>query len=176
MTKQIKKSAKNDRDIWLRKLAASGDPKELRRLRKRSSPSQGKLKNLDGEVVDSDVRDQMMAEYFSQVQWATRPTTLIPNRPALYPELTVKITSVEREEVIRAAKKMKSGKASGADGIPIEFWKFLCKDDILLEWMTRFFQHVWTSKKVPSDWYLAQVCALYKKNDPALPSNYRPIS
>ena len=93
----------------------------MRRLRKRLSPSQEKLKNLDGEVVDSDLRAQTMAENFSQVQWTTRPTTVIPNRSALHPQLRRKITSVECEKIIRAAKKIESEKASEADGIPVEF-------------------------------------------------------
>ena len=35
---------------------------------------------------------------------------------------------------------------------------------------------IWDRKEVPDDWHTARVATLYKKGDPALCDNYRPIS
>ena len=42
--------------------------------------------------------------------------------------------------------------------------------------MTDFCSSVWNSKQIPKQWSLACVAAIYKKGDPQLPKNYRPIS
>ena len=44
------------------------------------------------------------------------------------------------------------------------------------EYVTKFCNTCWTSKTVPDEWHKARVASIYKKGDPAVCENYRPIS
>ena len=50
-------------------------------------------------------------------------------------------------EVREALKRMKGGKAMGPDGIPIEVWR--CLRDIAIVWLTKLFNHIFRSNKMP---------------------------
>ena len=76
---QVKQSVKMDRSQWLDDLLKTGDWNEiLRRLRRGHRPRSGRLKNTDGNVVESDQRAETLATYFETVQWAPRATTEPP--------------------------------------------------------------------------------------------------
>ncbi|XP_070050773.1 uncharacterized protein [Nicotiana tomentosiformis] len=51
------------------------------------------------------------------------------------------------DEVEGAMRKMSRGKATGSDEIPVEFWKSVGKAD--LEWLTRLFNVIFRTKKMP---------------------------
>ena len=72
---QVKQSVKLDRSQWLDNLLKTGDWNEIRRLRKGHRPQSGRLKNADGNVVESDQRAGTLANYFESVQSAPRATT-----------------------------------------------------------------------------------------------------
>ena len=72
---QVKHSVKMDRSQWLDDLLKTGDWNEIRRLRKGHRPQSGRLKNADGNVVESDQRAETLANYFESVQWAPLATT-----------------------------------------------------------------------------------------------------
>ena len=55
---QVKQSVKMDRSQWLDDLLKTGDWNEIRRLRKGHRPQLGRLKNADGNVVESDQRGE----------------------------------------------------------------------------------------------------------------------
>ena len=67
--KLVKQSARADRRVWLQNMASSGDWSQLKTLRKGSSTSKGRLRNLSDEVVSSDRKAETLAEYFEKVQW-----------------------------------------------------------------------------------------------------------
>ena len=90
----------------------------MRKLRKGFAPQQGRLRDLRGNLVDSDTRAETLAEYYCKVQWAVRPTTLMNNSSALGPPLPVSMEPITEKEVVEAAKVLKSRKACGKDGIP----------------------------------------------------------
>eukprot|EP00973_Karenia_brevis_P093967 12420075-Karenia_brevis.AAC.1 len=73
-------------------------------------------------------------------------------------------------------KALKKGKACGDDDIPGEFWKICLLSDKLLNWLLKFCNIIWQSRTIPQAWHRAKVACLFKKGDPALPENYRPIS
>ena len=51
---QVKQSVKMDRSQWLDDVLKTGDWNEIRRLRRGHRPRSGRLKNTDGNVVESD--------------------------------------------------------------------------------------------------------------------------
>ena len=52
---------------WLQALVASGDWAKIKFLRKSKSISKSRLLNLTGEVVASNMKVEILAEYFEKV-------------------------------------------------------------------------------------------------------------
>ena len=69
---------------------------------------------------------------------------------------------------------MKGGKAMGLDGIPIEVWR--CLGDIAIVWLTKLFNHIFRSNKMPDEWRRSILVPIYKnKGDIQSCNNYRGI-
>eukprot|EP00959_Pyramimonas_sp_CCMP1952_P187754 3925832-Pyramimonas_sp.AAC.1 len=125
---QVKLSVRRDRAEWLEHLLATGDWGQVCKLRKGFAPKVGWLRDSQGGLVDSDARQETMADYLSSVQWAARNTT--PMQAAMLgPALPVEVGLVQEWEVVEAAKAMKWEKACGSDAIPGDFWKAICCRD-----------------------------------------------
>ena len=124
-------------------------------------PNQGRLKNATGCLVDSNDRAETLAQYYSEVQWAVRPTTLLDTTSPLGPPLPVNTGCVQDSEIIDAAGKLRRKKACGNDKIPPEFWKALCtKNSPAVKWATALCNKCWEEKKVPQAWHEALVTAI----------------
>ncbi|KAI8493297.1 hypothetical protein Bbelb_293010 [Branchiostoma belcheri] len=63
---------------------------------------------------------------------------------------------------------------SGPDQIPPWFLKFTASE--IAPVLTNIFQHSLNTADIPKDWRDANICAIFKKGDRAVPSNYRPVS
>ena len=175
--KAVKQSAKRDRARWLEALAASGDWKSLRKLRGGKRQKQGRLQDMTGKVVDSELRAETFAEYLEKIQWKVRQVTLVPGAdPPLNDPMPISCDSFVMPELRKAIGKMSSGKATKKDDIPIECFKALAAEgDEYLEWLLSFCNRCWESKSVPQSWSTASVALLYKKGPPGMCENYRPI-
>ena len=161
-------------------LASRGDWNSIKLLRKGRSARQGRLRNIHGELVSSELRAHTLAEHLEQVQWRVRPTTLIPGvRASLGEQLhvnNVNPSSFTHAELRFAIKKMASGKATKDDDIPVEIFKALTNEPTSsMQWLLDLCNHCWRTKTVPEEWSTASVAMLFKKGDPADPNNYRPI-
>ena len=58
---------------------------------------------------------------------------------------------------------MKIGKALGPDGIPIEAWK--CMGDDGLSWVTKLFNKILRTKKIPDEWRKSIMVHIYKNKE-----------
>ncbi|XP_068250373.1 uncharacterized protein [Palaemon carinicauda] len=79
-----------------------------------------------------------------------------------------------RHEVINGLRKMKNGKATGPDMIPVEAWKAFGDEgmDILYDLMIKIFQQ----KKIPNEWRGSILLPIFKgKGDVQECGNYRGI-
>ncbi|KAH8555845.1 hypothetical protein BGW37DRAFT_402128, partial [Umbelopsis sp. PMI_123] len=76
--------------------------------------------------------------------------------------------------IMSAIKRLPKRKAPGADHLQAEMLKPIVKP--LTAILVPLFQLCWQWSFTPPQWRHAQVCPLFKKGDPSLPSNYRPIS
>ena len=47
-------------------------------------------------------------------------------------------------------KRMKVGKAMGPDDIPIKVWR--CLGDLSIVWLTKMFNNIYRSNKMPKEW------------------------
>ena len=59
------------------------------------------------------------------------------------------VQRIQESEVRDALKRMKGGKAMGPDGIPIEVWR--CLGDITIVWLTKLFNHIFRSNRMPDE-------------------------
>ena len=167
--KTLRQSVKIDRNVWLSSFLDSGSWSAIRKLRKPTVPKQGRLRNLNGELVDSELRAQTLGQYLEQVQWAVHFADATPGlavADGLFTESELRLVLVH----------LRSGKASGADGIPPDFWKALLGDATALESLIHLCNACLTQKAIPQHWRHASVITIFKKGDTSLPSNYRPIS
>ena len=111
LTKSIKFAVKTDRTQWLNNMLAKGDWKEIRKLRQGFCPKQGRLK--DGQdVVESNLRADVLAKHFETVQWCNRFTTGASG-DRRGPPLPVSQDDITVEEVISAAKTLKKPEGDG---------------------------------------------------------------
>jgi len=109
------------------------------------------------------------------------PKVIIPIEEFNQPEIEQINTKVEEldksftlEELDLAIRKIKPNKAPGSDGIPNEVWKALPninKQDLL-----NIFNEIFESGNFPISTCEILISPLYKKSDPSLPTNYRPLS
>jgi hypothetical protein len=60
------------------------------------------------------------------------------------------VRRIQESEVKDALKRMKGGKAMGPDEIPIEVWRSL--GDIAIVWLTKLFNLMFQSNKMPDEW------------------------
>ena len=81
---------------------------------------------------------------------------------------------VTREEVERAVKKLRNGKAAGEDSIVPELLKN--GGTSLIDWLWELLLEGWKSGKVREDWKSATLVPLHKKRDRKICDNYRGIS
>lgn len=73
-----------------------------------------------------------------------------------------------------ALRKLPNRKAPGPDHIRAEMLKPISQ--VILPIISSLFDLCWQWSFAPALWRQAQIVPIYKKNDPADPSNYRPIS
>ena len=84
------------------------------------------------------------------------------------------VRRIQESEVRETLKRMKGGKAIGLDGIPIEVWR--CLGDIAIVWLTKLFNHIFRSNKMPDEWRRSILVPIYKnKGDIQSCTNYRGI-
>lgn len=79
-----------------------------------------------------------------------------------------------REEVEVALKRMKTGKAMGPDGIPVEVWKSLGEEGVDMLW--DLMQKIYVQEKMPEEWRDSVIVPIFKeKGDIQECGNYRGI-
>ncbi|KAK3542631.1 hypothetical protein QTP86_031324 [Hemibagrus guttatus] len=61
-----------------------------------------------------------------------------------------KVDKIRKDEVRKALKRMKSGKAVGPDDIPVEVWK--CLGEAAVEFLASLFNRVLESERMPEEW------------------------
>ena len=78
------------------------------------------------------------------------------------------------EEVERAVRKLKSGKAGGVCGIQVEMVK--AGGYTVVQWLKDVFDIAWKCGKTPHEWREAIIVPIYKKGSRDECGNYRGIS
>jgi hypothetical protein len=147
------------------------------RGRSRVKVKVGPLKREDGVVVSDDRgMAELLSDYFAQV-FTKEDTSNIPvacfDRVV---QLGVRVEQVViREEMVEEViRKLKDNKAAGVDELNSTFLKGSVKG--LAKPLANIFRESLRSGKVPDDWKVANVAAIFKKGVRWDPGNYRPVS
>ena len=77
------------------------------------------------------------------------------------------------DEVGKALSRIRKGKASGIDGIPIEFYSSDIKYFAPL--LTILFNTIIVSADIPDDWAQGLVYPVHKNGDKSYPQSYRKV-
>jgi hypothetical protein len=84
------------------------------------------------------------------------------------------VRRIQESEVKEALKKMKTSKALGPDDIPIEVWR--CLEDKAIVWLTKLFNTIFRSNKMPDEWRRSILVPIFKnKGNIQSCTNYRGI-
>jgi hypothetical protein len=72
------------------------------------------------------------------------------------------VRRIQESDVKDTLKRMKGGNAMGSDGIPIEVWMTL--RDIAIVWLTKLFNLIFRSNKMPDEWRRSILVPIFKNN------------
>ena len=153
-----------------------GERKAIRIAKQKHKESQdvyqGKqIKDVNGDVLreENDIKERWRT-YFEQLMndENDRIDRVIEPRP----EEDIEV--ITAAEVERALRKMKKGKATGPDDIPVEAWKVLGR--IGVEILLRIFTTIMETENMPDEWRQSTLIPIFKnKGDIQDCGNYRGI-
>ncbi|KAK3571418.1 hypothetical protein QTP86_012056 [Hemibagrus guttatus] len=130
------------------------------------------IKDRDGRVLTSEESVQRRwKEYFEELMNEENERE---KRVEGVNSVEQKVDKIRKDEVRKAMKRMKSGKAVGPDNIPVEVWK--CLGEAAVEFLTSLFNRVLESERMPEEWRRSVLVLIFKnKGDVQSCSNYRGI-
>ncbi|KAK3513646.1 hypothetical protein QTP70_028816, partial [Hemibagrus guttatus] len=130
------------------------------------------IKDRDGRVLTSEESVQRRwKEYFEELMnEETEKEKIVEGVNSV----EQKVDKIRKDEVRKALKRMKSGKAVGPDDIPVEVWK--CLGEAAVEFLTSLFNRVLEREKMLEEWRRSVLVPIFKNNgDVQSCSNYRGI-
>ncbi|KAK3526991.1 hypothetical protein QTP86_006131 [Hemibagrus guttatus] len=130
------------------------------------------IKDRDGRVLTSEESVQRRwKEYFEELMNEENERE---KRVEGVNSVEQKVDKIGKDEVRKALKRMKSGKAVGPDDIPVEVWK--CLGEAAVEFLASLFNRVLESERMPEEWRRSVLVPIFKnKGDVQSCSNYRGI-
>lgn len=99
----------------------------------------------------------------------TTPSLPLPNSPGVDLDYPISL-----HEVTCVLHKLKNNKAPGHDGIPNEVWKSL--PPTYIKHIQNMFNNILTTGIIPEQWTTILFQPIFKKSDPLISQNYRPIA
>ncbi|KAG1667908.1 hypothetical protein FOA52_013669 [Chlamydomonas sp. UWO 241] len=137
-----------------------------------------------GLTTDGHAMASTMARFFAGISTALPPDppaldavlAAVRSQASIQPELAAAAgaPSVSVAEVRRSLRQSRPGAAPGPDGIPIELWRR--GGAALPRLLARVYSAVGHTGGVPRGFLAGDVAPIFKKGDPAEPTNYRPIT
>ena len=129
LKREVKRSARRDKAVWLLNLVATGDWQAVRKLRKPKPPQQTRLLNTQGTTVGSEERANTFADHLENSQWYVRPATLIPaTLPELFPEWAIEEGFFTHKELRQSIFNLARGKSFRKGHAPMEAFKAMASE------------------------------------------------
>ncbi|KAK3517427.1 hypothetical protein QTP70_010672 [Hemibagrus guttatus] len=153
-----------DKDLYRLARQRDRDGKDVQQVRV--------IKDRDGRVLTSEESVQRRwKEYFEELMNEENERE---KRVEGVNSVEQKVDKIRKDEVRKALKRMKSGKAVGPDDILVEVWK--CLGEAAVEFLTSLFNRVLESERMPEEWRRSVLVPIFKnKGDVQSCSNYRGI-
>ena len=132
------------------------------------------IDNVESDIIeDMDVIVQKFAQYFSSVFTIDDNVELpkVENLPCIYPFNEFVVTE---KMVLYQLKMLDISKSAGPDDINARMLKELAV--VISKPLSMLFNNSLKMGTVPSEWKMAYIAPIHKKNDRKMVSNYRPIS
>ena len=139
----------------------------LQHLRKPYVPIPLSMKDAQGQHVPLHKRAQCAATFLGDQIWGeahAQPETLIEQiatERLVTDELGLKVSDITLAELEGAIRKLKRGKAAGPDGIPVDIFKELDLDGLMI--LQHLLNDWWNGKEIPIEVTQAQVVLIFKK-------------
>ena len=182
LTLKIRESIKLDREtklisdaIEMEEASSRGDLAKLFKfVRGKSVPVSDTIKDAQGNMVKPENRKEVWRSYFDGLLNRAPPVDPVsdPDFTGFIPDLEE--GEVTQEEVEKAIRAMKSGKAPGENGISANMLKALGL--LAVEPLTKVLQLAYNRNEIPEEWNSAVIIPLFKKGDRTRCGNYRGIS
>ncbi|KAK3514994.1 hypothetical protein QTP70_003257 [Hemibagrus guttatus] len=119
------------------------------------------IKDRDGRVLTSEESVQRRwKEYFEELMNEENERE---KRVERVNSVEQKVDKIRKDEVRKALKRMKGGKAVGPDDIPVEVWK--CLGEAAVEFLTSLFNRVLESERMPEEWRRSVLVPIFKNKD-----------
>ncbi|KAK3514609.1 hypothetical protein QTP70_021526 [Hemibagrus guttatus] len=116
------------------------------------------IKDRDGRVLTSEESVQRRwKEYFEELMNEENERE---KRVEGVNSVEQKVDKIRKDEVRKALKRMKSGKAVGPDDIPVEVWK--CLGEAAVEFLASLFNRVLESERMPEEWRRSVLVPIFK--------------
>ncbi|KAK3547228.1 hypothetical protein QTP86_017837 [Hemibagrus guttatus] len=129
------------------------------------------IKDRDGRVLTSEESVQRRWEEYLELMNEENERE---KRVEGVNSVEQKVDKIRKDEVRKALKRMKSGKAVGPGDILVEVWK--CLGEAAVEFLASLFNRVLESEKMPEEWRRSLLVPIFKyKGDVQSCSNYRGI-
>ena len=134
--------------------------------KRKDNVSCAQIKDKNGILqANPEIKANILNDQFSSVD---KPSMKTP------PQKTMDDIVISPLGIQKLLSKIKPFKATGPDNIPPFILKELSHE--IAPIFSILFQASLFQSKLPADWKIAHVAPIFKKGDPLLASNYRPVS
>ncbi|KAK3536843.1 hypothetical protein QTP86_027043 [Hemibagrus guttatus] len=162
--REVSKAKQKAYDQLYTRLDTRDGQKDLYRL-SRQRDQDGKdvqqvrvIKDRDGRVLTSEESvHRRWKEYFEELMNEENERE---KRVEGVNSVEQKVDKIRKDEVRKALKRMKSGKAVGPDDIPVEVWK--CLGEAAVEFLTSLFNRVLESERMPEEGRRSVLVPIFK--------------
>ena len=127
------------------------------------------IKDTNGNMLIDETRVlSRWKEYFHELM---NVENMREEREEVAVRLYGEVHRITEDEVRRALKRMKNGKAVGPDDIPVEAW--ICLGDMAVRFLTRLFNRILEGERMPEEWRKSILVPIFKnKGDAQSCTNY----
>lgn len=130
------------------------------------------IKDANGNMLTDDASVlNRWKEYFHELM---NVENMREEREEVAVRVNGEIHRITEDEVRRALRRMKMGKAVGPDDIPVEAWR--CLGDMAIRFLTKLFNRILEGERMPEEWRKSVLVPIFKnKGDAQSCTNYRGI-